>query len=302
MNAGIFLGFMAACAYGSAAVFARIGLKSLPAGAVTLLGLWAGFICLIITIFSLNQHRDLLDVEVSTLSLMALLGVTGFCLGRFSFYRGISYIGVARATPIVASNPLVSTVLAITLGGEKLHFLTGIGTIAIIGGISLILSESLSEKIQTVKKNDKTTLIIGYFISLVASICYGIAGFLGKILVNESITPIVSTIYATFFASIVLGILVRKEIKSIAKAGFKSIICASLAGIGASFALTFYFWGVELSSLTTVAPLIALQALVAMTLTHLFLQKMERITPKIFFGTFLVAIGVALIIFASNID
>ena len=183
MNIGIFLGFLAACAYGSAAVFARIGLKSLPAGAVTLLGLWAGFICLTITIFSLNQHRDLLDVGVSTLSLMALLGVTGFCLGRFSFYRGISYIGVARATPIVASNPLVSTVLAITLGGEKLHFLTGIGTIAIIGGISLILSESLSEKIQTVKKNDKTTLIIGYFIYLLASICYGIAGFLGKILV-----------------------------------------------------------------------------------------------------------------------
>ena len=132
MNAGIFLGFLAACAYGSAAVFARIGLKSLPAGAVTLLGLWAGFICLIITIFSLNQHRDLLDVGVSTLSLMALLGVTGFCLGRFSFYRGIAYIGVARATPIVASNPLVSTLLAITLGGETLHFLTGIGTLAII--------------------------------------------------------------------------------------------------------------------------------------------------------------------------
>lgn len=302
MSIGILLGFLAACAYGSAAVFARIGLRSLPAGAGTLVGLWAGFIFLTITIFCLNQHRDLLDVGVSSLSLMALLGVIAFPLGRFSFYRAITYIGVARATPIAASNPLVSTVWAITLGGEKLHFLTGVGTLAIIAGISLILSESLSKKNQTVKKNDKNNLIIGYFISLVAAICYGTAGFLGKILVNESITPIVSTIYAIFFGSIVLAILVRKEIKSIVTAGLKPIIFMSLAGIAGSFALTAYFWGVQLSSLTTVAPLIALQALVAMTLTHLFLQKLERITLKIFFGTFLVAIGVALIIIASNID
>ena len=153
-----------------------------------------------------------------------------------------------------------------------------------------------------INRNDKTNLKIGYSISLVAAMCYGTASFLGKILVNDSITPIVTGIYAIFFGFIVLAILVRKEIKSIATAGFKSIMFMSLAGIAGSFAITVFFWGVQLGSLTTVAPLIALQALVAMTLTHLFLQKLERITPKIFFGTFLVAIGVALIIIASNID
>ena len=141
---------------------------------------------------------------------------------------------------------------------------------------------------------------MGYFISFLAAMCYGTASFLGKILVNESVTPIVAGIYAIFFGSVVLAVIVRKEIKSIAKAGFKSIIFMSLAGIAGSFAITVFFWGVQLGSLTTVAPLIALQALVAMTLTHLFLKKMERITPRIFFGTFLVAIGIALIIITSN--
>ena len=153
---------------------------------------------------------------------------------------------------------------------------------------------------KTNQQKDKTKLIIGYSISLVAAMCYGTASFLGKILVNDSITPIVTGIYAIFFGSIVLAILVRKEIKSITTAGFKSIIFMSLAGIAGSFAITIFFWGVQLGSLTTVAPLIALQALVAMTLTHIFLQKLERITPRIFVGTVLVAVGIALIIITSN--
>ena len=153
---------------------------------------------------------------------------------------------------------------------------------------------------KNINRNDKTNLLIGYLISLLAALCYGTASYLGKILVDESITPIVTGIYAIFFGSVVLAVLVRKEIKFIAKAGIKSIIFMSLAGIAGSFAITVFFWGVQLGSLTTVAPLVSLQALVAMTLTHLFLQKLERITPRIFFGTALVAIGIALIIITSN--
>ena len=149
MITGILLGFLAACGWGSAVVFAKIGLRSLPTGAGTLVSLWAGFIFLTITIFCLNQQRDLLDVGVSSLFLMALLGIITYPIGRFCNYTGITYIGVSRATPIVASNPLIATVWAITLGGEKIHFLTGIGTLAIIAGISLILSESLNENKST---------------------------------------------------------------------------------------------------------------------------------------------------------
>ena len=96
---------------------------------------------------------------------------------------------------------------------------------------------------KNIKRNDKTNLIIGYSISLVAAMCYGTASFLGKILVTDSITPIVTGIYAIFFGSIVLAILVRKEIKSIATAGFKSIMFMSLAGIAGSFAITVFFLG-----------------------------------------------------------
>ena len=153
---------------------------------------------------------------------------------------------------------------------------------------------------QKVNMNYKTNKLLGYPISFLAAICYGTASFLGKILVSQSITPIVVGIYAIFFGSIVLAVLARKEIPSIGKAGLKSLIFMSLAGISGSFAITVFFWGVDIGSLTTIAPLVSLQALVAMTLTHLFLHKLERITPRIAVGTLLVSIGIALIIITSN--
>ena len=146
MNLGILLGFLAACGWGSAVVFAKIGLRSVPTGAGTLVSLWAGFVFLLVTIVCLNQLQDLMFVNFRSLCLMALLGIITYPIGRFCNYMGITYIGVSRATPIVATNPLIATIWAITLGGEQIHLLTGIGTLAIISGISLILSESLNEK------------------------------------------------------------------------------------------------------------------------------------------------------------
>lgn len=151
-----------------------------------------------------------------------------------------------------------------------------------------------------INTNYKTKTLLGYPISFLAAICYGTASFLGKILVNQSITPTVVGIYAIFFGSIVLAILVQKEIPSIGRAGLKSLIFMSFAGIAGSFAITVFFWGVNIGSLITVAPLVSLQALVAMTLTHFFLHKLERITPRIAIGTLLVSIGIALIIITSN--
>lgn len=146
MNLGVILGFLAACGWGSAVVFAKIGLRSMPTGAGTLVSLWAGFLFLLVTILCLNQFQDMMSIDFHSLCLMALLGIITYPIGRFCNYLGITYIGVSRATPVVATNPLIATIWAITLGGEQMHLLTGVGTLAIIAGISLILSEPLHEK------------------------------------------------------------------------------------------------------------------------------------------------------------
>ena len=87
-------------------------------------------------------HTD----EIFALSAIAFLwflavGALSFPLGRLLNYTGVSIAGVSRATPIVSASPLFAIGLAVTIGGESINAPILLGTLAIIGGLGLILSQ-----------------------------------------------------------------------------------------------------------------------------------------------------------------
>jgi drug/metabolite transporter (DMT)-like permease len=49
--------------------------------------------------------------------------------------------GVSKSAPIVGSSPLFATMLAISIGGESINTMIAIGTLSIIGGLAMILSQ-----------------------------------------------------------------------------------------------------------------------------------------------------------------
>ena len=64
-----------------------------------------------------------------------------FPLGRLLNFTGVSLVGVSKSAPIVGSSPLFATVLAISVGGESINAMIALGTVSIIGGLVLILSQ-----------------------------------------------------------------------------------------------------------------------------------------------------------------
>jgi len=86
------------------------------------------------------NFNDIISLDLKTVWWFALIGVVTYVIGRQCNYAGIRHIGVTRATPIFASAPLFAMILAITFLGESINVLIILGTLAIVGGLGLLVT------------------------------------------------------------------------------------------------------------------------------------------------------------------
>jgi drug/metabolite transporter (DMT)-like permease len=70
-----------------------------------------------------------------------LSGSINFPIGRLLNFTGVRLAGVAKSSPIVGSSPMFAIALAVTVGGETVNAPILVGTMAIIGGLTLILTQ-----------------------------------------------------------------------------------------------------------------------------------------------------------------
>ena len=140
MTWGVLLGLSAALGFGSSAIFARLGLQHMRATTGTLVSLTVGTIITMVIAFAFHA-REIFALSGVAFLWFLLSGVINFPLGRLLNFTAVSLVGVSRATPIIGSSPLFAAAFAITVGGETINIPIFLGTISIIGGLGLILSQ-----------------------------------------------------------------------------------------------------------------------------------------------------------------
>ena len=137
---GVILGLSAALGFGSAAVFARIGLQHMRWTTGTLISLIVGTVITMVLAFALSSEENF-ALSAGAFLWFLLAGVAQFPLGRLLNFTSVSLAGVSRSSPIVGSSPLFATLLAITIGGESINLPILAGTIFITSGLALVLSQ-----------------------------------------------------------------------------------------------------------------------------------------------------------------
>ena len=137
---GILFAFIAAASWAVAAIVARLGLQSVGVINGTFFSLVSSFIVLTIVAIVMDVNA-IFAWPLIAIPWFALNGGLNFVLGRLFNYSSLSYIGVARATPILAIAPLVSSGLAIALFGEKVTPLLLLGTLLIMIGLVVIATD-----------------------------------------------------------------------------------------------------------------------------------------------------------------
>jgi drug/metabolite transporter (DMT)-like permease len=93
---------------------------------------------LLFLVFSLHPRPVMQAVAPQAAAWFAAVGIMGPCLGRVFNYLGVARLGAARATPLINSSPLFTTILALIFLREQVTFRILLGVLSIIAGIAVL--------------------------------------------------------------------------------------------------------------------------------------------------------------------
>ncbi|MBI2847107.1 MAG: EamA family transporter [Chloroflexi bacterium] len=142
----------------------------------------------------------------------------------------------------------------------------------------------------------------GYAIALASAFSYGTSHILARVGVTQVAPPLVgasiSLLAGTFLYWLVNIRSIKLELNSTNRRG---VAFFALSGITSSMGLLFFFFALSKAPVIAVSPVANTYPLIALLLSSIFLQGIERITPKLALGAFLVVLGLALIIIGRAI-
>lgn len=234
---------------------------------------------------------------ITVRSLLAFLaaGIIGSLLARVLEYKSVEQIGASRTSPLVASNTLFATVLAIVFLDETLTGIHGLGIVLVVSGVAGLAIETglesrgvhsfreagvvlvvpllaalfiaLEPIVVAVGYRDGTAVLPGFALKAIAGLC----GFLG---------------YRWWRREELFGrILQRPSLKWYIGVGI-----ANTVGIG------LYFAALAVAPVVIVMPLLQTAPLIVVALSILFLPgHLERTSWQLLLAIAVIVVGAMLV-------
>jgi drug/metabolite transporter (DMT)-like permease len=312
---GIAFASLAAISWALGAVFVRVGTQHVAVTTGTFVSLASGVI--VISTITLTLHaREALSVSGRTLLWFAVLGLIQFPIGRFLNYKAIGLAGVATATTISGSSPLVASLLATAFLRERMTLPVMLGTVAVVVGLALVMSDSRAFARAGGRGHDEEApghtsparhhesrrgAVIGLLCAAGGAVAYGASHNIVRHVVTEWALPApVIASYALLVGVTALFLISSRRLGSDLRGRRSALVKMAVAGVFSSFGIFFMYLALSKAPVVLVSPLAAVYPLIAMALTHVFLQRLERVTPRMVGGGVLVAMGVALVVSARQ--
>ena len=147
----------------------------------------------------------------------------------------------------------------------------------------------------------ESRLVLGYAAALAAALCYGAAAVIAGKIVDDYSSPMVGAAFSMLFGTLVLAFLFGKSaVADIAAAPRRALGLIVLAGVAATWGVSFWFLAFKEAPVVLVAPAAGTHPLIAILLSHIFLQRLERVTLRTMLGGVFVVGGVAMIAVGAN--
>lgn len=137
---GVALALVSALGFACTAVFARLGIQHVAVGPGTLVSLAVSTI-VTLAVTAAFQPTEMVAITGTGLLLAFVVGLLSYPTGRLLSFTGVRLVGVSRSSTIVGTAPLFATAMAVALVGETVTVPLMLGGVAIVGGMTLILSQ-----------------------------------------------------------------------------------------------------------------------------------------------------------------
>ena len=141
---------------------------------------------------------------------------------------------------------------------------------------------------------------LGYLAALAAGASYGAAQTVAKHITTEFAPPLVGTAFALLFGFVYVSVMFHRHIpQDLGTSPRKGFVWFALSGICSAIGVSLLYLALDNAPLVVISPVVAINPLITLLLTHIFLRNLERITLSTMLGAGLVVLGV-LIVTISN--
>ncbi len=139
-------------------------------------------------------------------------------------------------------------------------------------------------------------MAIGLFCAVAGAAAYGTGHAIARHVVTRAAPAPVTATYTLFFGMLFLFVVSLPHLGNDLKAPRWSLIMMAMAGICASFGVFLMYTALANAPVMLASPIVATYPLMAMAFTHLFLQRLERVTLRMVLGAILVAVGITFVV------
>ena len=296
------LSLLAIMGFGSATIFARLGMGRVGPMPIVFISLVFSFLAsgILAGIFA---YSDFVTLPLIVLAWCVMLGAFNFLGGRNLSYLAVGRIGASRAGAIVGTSAVFASILAITITGERPHWVVLIGTVVVVGGLATALGRNILHSAGGGGATSRTALA-GYLLAFGAACCYGTTNVVVRALTLDYTSPlVVSTISLLFGILLVAPVAAKQAVAAIPVArqspGF--LVYAGLSGLAAATGVNCTYFALQRAEVVVVAPIVSANPLFTLILAALFLSAQENVNRWLVLGTVITVGGVALVVLGSQL-
>jgi drug/metabolite transporter (DMT)-like permease len=242
----------------------------------------AGVICALLALVT----GDLWSVAWRDTWPFFLTGLFAPGISQILFTRSVGVIGPSRTAIAVGISPVLSAAIAVTVLGEPLHLALALGTLFVVGGGTLLVSE---------RGGPAAMLSWGITLSLGAALLFSVRDNLVRWAARSSDVPgFVAATASLVSATLVILIVVasRPNARERIRRAARPFVPSGLV-FGISYACLYSAF--DRGRVTIVAPLVATESLFAVLISMVVLRRSERIGWRLLLASGLVVGGGALI-------
>ena len=296
------LSLLAIMGFGSATIFARLGMSRVGPMPITMLSLLTSFLAsgILAVIFA---PADFITLPLIVLAWCLMLGTFNFLGGRNLSFIAVGRIGAARTGAIVGTSAVFASILAITFTGERPHWVVLAGTVVVVLGLAAALGRNILETAGGIDGTSRYALI-GYLLAFGAACCYGTTNVVVRALTLDYTSPlVVSTISLLFGMLLVAPVAAKQTVAAIPVArqspGF--LVYAGLSGLAAATGVNCTYLALQRAEVVVVSPIVSSNPLFTLLLAGLFLSAQENVNRWLVLGIIVTAAGVALVVLGSQL-
>lgn len=144
---------------------------------------------------------------------------------------------------------------------------------------------------------------VGYASAAGAAMAYGASQAVGKHITTEYAPPLVATAFALLFGFVYVSLMFHRHIlPDVRKSSRRGFLWFSLSGICSATGVMLLYFALSSAPVVVVSPVAAISPLITLTLAHVLLRRLEKITRRTIFGTILVVLGVCIITVSQAIS